>query len=362
MTNSDDYAPPAGPPPSYGAGASGDYAPPPGPPPGRRVDNDSYAPPPGPPPSHRGGQYDYALPPGPPPSQKDYVPPPGPPPSQAPKKQHDWETAVPDTALLPPPPNYFGAFDRSPTNNATEEEADEGERWCGEHTMFGPATLGERELRALQAGNINLFAPPFFQGALAQVATGVWRLHSRPGARDTSIASYPPLYSVRAHSPLANAGRPKTIYYEVAVLRESRADEVSLALGFSAPPYPPFRLPGWHRGSAAVHGDDGNRYINDRWGGRSFTSPFARGETRGVGMDIGPGRAGGGLEVEVFFTRDGREVGRWDLHEELDGERDLSVTGLEGYHDLCATVGVFDEVDFEIIFAPGKWKWQGYRP
>lgn len=267
---------------------------------------------------------------------------------------------MPDTSLLPPPPNYFGAFDRSPTNNATEEDADEGARWCREHAMFSPMTLDERALAALRIGNINLFAPPFFQGGLAQVGPGLWRCHSRPGARDTCIASYPPLYSVQAHSPL-RTGRRRTVYYEAHVLRESRG-EVGLALGFVAPPYPPFRLPGWQRGSLGVHGDDGNRYVNDTFGGKAFTGPFARGETVGLGMDFSPvDDRGGRLAVEVFFTREGREVGRWNLHEEGDRDRDMPVTGLEGYHDLCAAIGLFDKVDFELIFAPEKWRWRGYQ-
>ncbi|KAI1850982.1 hypothetical protein JX266_003647 [Neoarthrinium moseri] len=349
---STDYAPPPGPPPSKGR--NDDFAPPPGPPPARRV-NEDYAPPSGPPPA-RNANDDYAPPPGPPPSH-DYAPPPGPPPTQEPKK-HAWEEAVPDTSLLPPPPDYFGSFDRSPTNNATEQEAEAGESWCRQYQLYPPIQPDQQVLDALKVGNINLFTPPFFKGALAQIGLGVWKGHSYSGSPDTCIASYPPLYSVAAHSPLAT-GRKKTIYYEVNILSDSRR-EVSLALGFNAPPYPSFRLPGWHRGSLAVHGDDGHKFTNDRWGGKSFTGAFKRGETLGIGIDLSPGH-GGGISIEVFFTRDGREVGRWNLHEERDQERDLTVEGLEGFHDLCAAIGVFDKVNFEIVFAPGKWKWKGYQ-
>lgn len=218
--------------------------------------------------------------------------------------------------------------------------------------------LDQQALNALQIGNINLFTPPFFKGALAQTGTGVWKVHSYAGASDTSIASYPPLYNVGAHSPLAT-GRKRTIYYEVNILKDSRR-EVSLALGFTAPPYPAFRLPGWHRGSVAVHGDDGRKYINDRWGGKDFTQPFKRGETVGLGMSLVPGQ-GGGIVVEIFHTKEGHEVGRWNLHEEADTKMDLPVHGLEGFHDLCASVGMFDKVDFEIVFIPRQWKWKGYQ-
>ncbi|KAI1282960.1 hypothetical protein F5Y07DRAFT_202831 [Xylaria sp. FL0933] len=352
----EEYAPPSGPPPSH------EYAPPTGPPPARN--NPFYedvAPPSGPPPSHAQGSSDFAPPPGPPPSH-DYAAPPGPPPShQKEIKKHDWETAVPDTSLLPPPPNFFSGFDRSPANNATEEEAEAGERWCHQFPLNNPLPApAAPELQAMNSGNINMFAPPFYRGTLRRVAVGVWRGQSHSGATDTCLATYPPLYSVSAHSPLAT-GRRKTIYFEVHIVpQDSRREEVSLALGFAAPPYPPFRLPGWHRGSLAVHGDDGNKYINDRWGGKAFTQPFRRGETVGIGMEFVPAAAGG-IGVEIFLTRDGAESGRWDLHEETDLQQDLPVTGLEGFHDLCASVGVFEKVGFEIVFVPERWRWQGWR-
>ena len=164
---------------------------------------------------------------------------------------------------------------------------------------------------------------------------------------------------MQALSPLAT-GRPVTVYYEVRVRDDSRREETSLALGFAALPYPNFRLPGWHRGSLAVHGDDGHKYINDRWGGQTFTQPFKRGETLGLGMTFStPGAMGRPLKVEVFFTRDGRVAGSWDLHEEGDAQVDLPVTGLEGFHDLSCAVGTFNRVSIEIVFDPARWK---YRP
>jgi hypothetical protein len=180
-----------------------------------------------------------------------------------------------------------------------------------------------------------------------------------------------PLYSVIAHSPL-RTGRQKTCYYEVRISKRNRS-EVSLGLGFGASPYPTFRLPGWHRGCLAVHGDDGSKYINDRWGGKDFTSPFKPGETIGIGMrfterDLEAPPAYDGapkteartpLDVEVFLTRDGRVDGSWNLHEEGDAVEDLPVDGLEGYNDLFAVVGTFDVVEFEILFAEGEWM---YRP
>lgn len=229
---------------------------------------------------------------------------------------------------------------------------------------------------AALAGNVALYAPPGFRGAVAQVAgagPGVWRGHSGAGGPDACLATYPPLYHAAAHAPRV-PGRRFTAYYEVRILEQGSSsrseEEVSLAIGFAAPPYPGFRLPGWHRGSVGVHGDDGHRYVNDRWGGRDFAGVFRRGETVGLGMEFflvpsssSAGASAGANEigVEIFLTRDGREAGRWDLHEETDRVQDLPVTGLEGYNDVCAAVGVFDKVAFEVVFAPDRWMWKGHR-
>ena len=117
-----------------------------------------------------------------------------------------------------------------------------------------------------------------------------------------------------------------------------------------------------------MHGDDGSKYINDLWGGKDFTSPFKAGETLGIGISFekrdlaAPPSYGQAqteaqnlINVEIFLTRDGKMSGSWDLHEEGDSIEDLPVTGLEGYHDLNATIGCFECVNFEIVFNQGEW-------
>ncbi|CAG8949046.1 hypothetical protein HYFRA_00002175 [Hymenoscyphus fraxineus] len=349
-----------------------------------KMPQNNYAPPPGPPPSHQQSQNVYNPPPGPPPNQQ-YTPPSGPPPSQQPQydysyvkppegpppKQepyHDWETAVPDTSLLPPPPSMGNQ--RSATNNATEAEAEQGEAWCAQNRFTPPMTLPIELLQALDRGDVGVVIPRGYKGTLIRTRPGVWAGSTKSGSPDTTISSANPVYSVIAHSPF-NTGRPRTIYYEVRIGRRNRP-EVSLALGYAAPPYPTFRLPGWHRGCLAVHGDDGSKFINDRWGGKNFTTPFKPGETIGLGMTFtgidpnappsyGPVQttASAPMNVEVFLTRDGRRVDGWNLHEEGDAQEDLPVTGLEGLNDLYAAVGTFESVEFEIIFNPGEWM---YRP
>ena len=339
--------------------SNGDYAPPPGPPPshqrsGNGDGDDGYAPPPGPPPSH-------AKPAAANDDLSYVAPPPGPPPgmsSSSEKPKHEWEVAVPDTSLFPPPPAIFSGWYRSPAQNATEEEAEAGERWCAQFPLAAPLSLDAAALAALRASDIRLMAPQVgFRGRLAWSAPGVWSGATDASATDSCIIGYPPLYAVKEHSPLAT-GRARTIYYEVAIAHHGTDDEVCLALGFTALPYPSFRMPGWHRGSLAVHGDDGHRFVNDRWGGKSFTEPFRRGETCGIGMTFRPGSGGGAIETEVFFTRGGRVVGDWNLHEETDAHEDMPVTGLEGYHDLSCAIGAYKAVTFDIIFDPARWAYQ----
>lgn len=206
---------------------------------------------------------------------------------------------------------------------------------------------------ALQANNFRLMEPVGFNGQLNWLAPGHWEGSTAKNAPDRCIIGYPPLYVVNEHDP-TRYGRPKTIYYEVKIRPNSKNNNI--AMGFTALPYPSFRLPGWHRGSLGVHGDDGHKYINDRWGGKDFTYQFGKGETLGIGMTFKPtGTAR--PEVSIFFTRDGAHAGGWNLHEETDAEQDLPVTGLEGFHDLSCAVGSFDSVNFEVIFDPAKWRY-----
>ncbi|KAG6019108.1 hypothetical protein E4U41_003402 [Claviceps citrina] len=310
--------------------------------------------------SHQEHHHQYAPPAGPPPQHEDWTAPP--PDSKAPRSQkqqtvHDWEAAVPDTSLFPPPPALFSGHDASPANNATEAEAEAGEEWCARYALVPPMVPDAAARTALEAGNIRLVEPAGFRGRLSWLGPGHWRGATDRKSPDGCIIGYPPLYLAREHEHGHDA-TPKTIYYEVRLLASSRGN--SIAMGFTALPYPPFRLPGWHRGSLAVHGDDGRRYVNDRWGGKDFAREFTRGETLGVGMTFGPSSSSSSSsEVSVFFTRDGVRTGGWDLHEETDAEQDLPVTGLEGFHDLSCAIGTFDSVEFEVVFDAAKWR---YRP
>lgn len=238
-----------------------------------------------------------------------------------------------------------------------------GEAWCAAHPLSPPVVLDAAAAAARNAHNPRLMQPVNFRGLLRWLDQGHWEL--RTAARncaDATVLAYPPLYC--ASSPqqqrASSATAPTVIYYEVQIRNDSRPDEVSLAIGFSALPYPPFRLPGWHRASLAVHGDDGHRYTNDLAGGCSFTAPFRRGERVGLGIKFGAGAGrGGGGKIAVFFTRNGFLDGSWDLHEETDATEVGGVRGLEGMHDISAAIGTFDYVSLEVFFDPAKWMYRG---
>lgn len=361
-TNVDDVAPPPGPPPSYNASTSGPPA-------------DDFAPPPGPPPSH-----DQPT--------NDFAPPPGPPPSHGQQPQHNWQ-AVPlpeDTSSYPPPPDIFTGHNRSWTNNATEAQAAEGERWCARYPLLRPLppphhppfAVGPR----LLAPNANTFDGTV-QASTAGAATFLVRTTRRSG--DSCATAQPAVYLALRDDPRRAGGRMKTIYFEARMLSDASGESGSVAVGFTALPYPPFRMPGWHRGSLAVHSDDGHRYVNDRWGGVDFVEPWGkRGTVVGVGMRFsassssaaagggmggsekgkgvvagGGGSGGGGIDVECFFTRDGRVVGSWDVNGERDAQADLEPVGVQGFHDLVPAVGMFQSTEVEVILDPARWLFRG---
>lgn len=239
------------------------------------------------------------------------------------------------------------------------------------YPLYQPRLPNNAEYGSVNHGDVRLIAPREFNGNLTTSRIGAWKGRTRAGSRDSCLLSNLPLYFAQVDSPLRTRAT-KTIYFEVRVLSLGGGrgtDESSLALGFCALPYPTWRMPGWERGSLAVHGDDGRRYVNDTWGGKDFTTPIKVGQTVGLGMtfsipDSPPGYDArpsvSPLVVGVFFTRDGRKDGGWDLHEELDATNDLGVDGLEGNYDLHAAVGVFGGLELEVLFNARDWCYRGH--
>ena len=281
-----------------------------------------------------------------------------------PPPYHDW-TVIPDTALLPPPPSIGREVGSS--SNASSAEADRAHEWCRFNTLIRPHQPSRAQYDAVQNGDVRLMKPIEYKGDLLMPGVGTWKGSTRLGACDSCLISSAPLFFAMADAPV-QAGQKKTVYFEIEITSLGRGrndEECSLAIGFCAMPYPTWRMPGWERGSLAIHSDDGCRYVNDTWGGKDFTKPFNRGDTVGLGMTFLPPNAPSaygnmperpaGLSVDVFFTRNGQTDGGWNLHEELDADTDQGVDGLDGTFDLYAAVGLFGGAEFKIKFQRQSW-------
>ncbi|KAH7138468.1 hypothetical protein B0J11DRAFT_514491 [Dendryphion nanum] len=330
---------------------SNTYSPPSGPPPNQTAPNSGYAPPPGPPPSHFPQQ---------------------PPPNWEPPPYHDW-TVIPDNSLLPPPPSI--GYDTSPTANASEEEGGRAYRWTKANPLWQPQNLTPAQHAAVQNSQLALLKAPTYVGDLIpQQRPGHWKCRTHANCKDSSILTSLPAYAVMWDSPL-RTHQPKTIYFELKVTGIGRGGnsleeaDAGIAIGFVAPPYPTFRLPGWQRGSLGVHGDDGRKYVNDTFGGSDFTVAFKPGEVVGIGMTFAPpknppsydqAQQGKILDIDVFFTRNGKKEGGWDGNDELDERSEGGTIGLRGECDLFPAIGVFGGVDFEVYFSAENWLYNPY--
>ncbi|GES57815.1 SPRY-domain-containing protein C285.10c [Aspergillus terreus] len=282
-----------------------------------------------------------------------------------PPPYHNWQEAVPDTATLPPPPTT--GYYSSNTGNASADDADRAHEYCDRHPLHWPVRPSMPVYTSVQEHDIRPIKSSAFQGSIASPSPGRWSGSTRDRNGDCLVSTHLPLYFAAQDSPFLTE-RSKTIYFEVKILRLRSgpgADTSGLAIGFVAHPYPYWRSPGWERGSLGVFSDDGCRFVNDSWGGVEFTNAFRVGETVGLGMTFqlpdndtlvqekGRQKA----KVDVFFTRDGRVAGGWNLHEEVDADAG-GVEGLEGDYDVYGAVGLFGGVDFEVTFEPRSWLWK----
>lgn len=312
---------------------------------------------------------EFLPPPGPPPGQRkakdmEYQPPPGPPPRTASPPPYDPWTG-PDDSLHPPPAFSSVRLQMtSPANNADWDDAARGHTWCRENPLWPPQEHDDPLVHRIEGGDLRLTVPPNTTD-VTQYQPDIGRSYIRTTSTitDTILLSDIPIYASFKQSPLVN-GQPRTIYFEVKVMslgdryNPAKQVESGIAIGLLAPPYPAWRLPGWHRGSLGVHSDDGRRYVDNSYGGKDFTAPFKKGDVVGIGMRFAPPIHGDRVPMrcECFFTRNGRRDGSWDLHEERDEAADEGdIAGLEGHYDLLAAVGVFGSVELECLFRREDW-------
>lgn len=291
---------------------------------------------------------------------------------------HDWQS-IEDTALLPPPPSVRHEHS---ANNSSEEDAVRAHDWVQTHPLFTPSKPHSRIYAAVQEGDVNLVKPREMRGDVVKMGIGSFQGKAK-SSRDALLVTSLPLYFASEDHPSANQGN-KIIYFEVETVsigakkpgRGGREEEDSgLCLGFCAQPYPTWRLVGHERASLGVHGDDGRRFINDSYGGIDFTGPFQEGDILGIGMRFRSTTTTDDDDdfsspipipistaattttadiVEVFFTRNGRVEGTWNLFEQRD-QASGDVKGLEGRWDLYGAIGVFGDVEFKTEFSRHRW-------
>ena len=317
----------------------------------QNTNTQSWGPPPGPPPSYDASQQSSGGP-----SQEQHGDPP---------PYHNWQDAVPDTSVFPPPP--VSGYYYSGTGNASSDDAERAHDFCNGTPLWLPVRPSPAVYDYVQRHDLRPVRQHEYNGDLDPTGPGRWRGRTVDRNGDCLVLTHLPLYFAAEDSPFMREKRT-TIYFEVT-LRALRAgpgsdgDSSGFSIGFAAQPYPSWRSPGWERGSLGVFSDDGCRFVNDSWGGRDFTSAITVGETVGLGMIFSlpdqPSAKGGkkSCHVEVFFTRNGRHAGGWNLHEETD-EESGGVDGLEGDYDLYGAIGLFGGVDFEACFDPAGWLWR----
>ncbi|KAJ7174051.1 hypothetical protein C8R43DRAFT_976989 [Mycena crocata] len=156
--------------------------------------------------------------------------------------------------------------------------------------------------------------------------------------------------------------RKRGVYFEVTI-RQMRG-EGTIALGMQCLPYPPNRLPGWHRKSAALHLDDRRVYVEDSEGGRdyervvydeksgkSISRPnipdIKDGDTLGCGYEFNNGVG------HLFYTYNGAllPVACHGVLEPKHNGQDV---------DVFAAVGVTDgSCKFDVNFGLGEFRWRG---
>lgn len=261
-------------------------------------------------------------------------------------------------------------------SHAPDQDRDWGDAFTNAYMIYPPRLIQPFEHQAIDAGNVVLVTPPQlefpfkkdspFAGKIEQRAgSGLAVVRSKRKCKDTTFVSSLPFYSPHINHLAQGQGfaaNRRSLYFEIRILALKQLETASVAIGWCCLPYPWFRLPGWHRGSVAVHSDDGRRYVNDSLSGKDFTHPFRQGDTVGLGLNL--------ERMVCYLTRNGRFDREWSLISDkqpngrgVDPERnfrDGGIEGLEGDRDIYGAVGVFGKLEVEVNWT-GRSKAFMYR-
>ena len=102
----------------------------------------------------------------------------------------------------------------------------------------------------------------------------------------------------------------KVSYYEVEII--DQGEKCTIAVGLASPDYPLAMQPGWCKNSIAYHGDDG-KLFHESGIGVPFTSGWRQHDIIGVGIRTLPEKSSDDGPFQVYFTKNGVEVGHTTL-------------------------------------------------
>ncbi|KAJ5233445.1 uncharacterized protein N7469_005211 [Penicillium citrinum] len=90
--------------------------------------------------------------------------------STQPPPYHNWQDAVPDTSIFPPPP--ISAFYVSGTGNASADDADRAHEFCNQTPLWTPVLPSSSVWNEVNTHNIRPVQPPEFHGRLSTPSRG----------------------------------------------------------------------------------------------------------------------------------------------------------------------------------------------
>ena len=181
----------------------------------------------------------------------------------------EWEASVGDARVAQLFP--YGVY-----HDAGQNNYERGVRFIQMHPNINPPQYISWEtlnlIRTHGQGAWTVLPPSQFDGRVSRNRSGTSEVKSNFSSTEdkTLVSSLPVLWGNYG----AKDGS-KGVYYEVSIDKLGR--DAVVAVGFGCLPYPTdFRLPGWHRHSAAVHSDDGFKFFENPDGGVPFTNPIKK--------------------------------------------------------------------------------------
>ncbi|KIJ17574.1 hypothetical protein PAXINDRAFT_9518 [Paxillus involutus ATCC 200175] len=252
----------------------------------------------------------------------------------------------------PPPPEWTSAPQQSHVygrfNEASEEDCDRADAFCSLNGIESARLLPSSDIECITVQRCTAWELEFqqtdlsfrqrqtFDGKIDNLSKNDARgatikVETTKECKDCCVISNLPLIAGLYYRP-SDGG----VYYELTIQKMNGV----IALGTTCRPYPHYRLPGWHRLSAALHLDDMRKFYESSDGGQDSGfweaiggRPPAVGDTIGCGYEFTAGGA-------MFFTFNGERL-------VPDAFKGLY---LGGVRDVYAAIGVDGETTFTVNF------------